>query len=225
MPSPIALVGPLFALAVAAISVAAPAHAADQPSGYATYCKEDKPCKAPGGALVAFGRANKFHYRQLSEDFVCDEATFGGRTAGGINECSVPKITVVPRTAAPIASAAPTSSAADEPEPRPQDGPTPPYDTGTKSTYLECAVQGQRCSFIGTRTVVIGGCYRVGSITEWVRKCHSSAPMQFTNGVDCEMASFPNPRDFGVTAKTDRCYALPVPELGTSDQTSLPVEA
>ncbi|MEC5399762.1 hypothetical protein [Uliginosibacterium sp. H1] len=221
MHRPTALVGPLFAFAIVA---APPGHAADQPKSYVTYCKEDKACKPPGGALVAFGRANKFHYRQLSEAFVCDEATFGGRTPGGINECSVPKIVVATRPP-PAASAPATSSATDDPEPRPQEGPTPPYDTGSKSTYLECALQGQRCSFIGTRTVVIGGCYRVGSITEWVRQCHTSAPMQFTNGVDCAMANFPNARDFGVTARTDRCYALPIPELGSAGHASLPLRA
>ncbi|HSD38731.1 MAG TPA: pectinesterase family protein [Rhodocyclaceae bacterium] len=64
--------------------------AANRPSGYVTICTEGKTCSVATSTNVAFGRADKFFYKVLVGSFVCNEATFGGKTAGGVNECSVP---------------------------------------------------------------------------------------------------------------------------------------
>ncbi|GAA5164495.1 hypothetical protein GCM10025770_18530 [Viridibacterium curvum] len=36
---------------------------------------------------VAFGCANQLIYKSLNGSFICNEATFGGRIAGGVNTC------------------------------------------------------------------------------------------------------------------------------------------
>ncbi|MFT3733729.1 MAG: pectate lyase [Rhodocyclaceae bacterium] len=69
------------------------AQAANRPDGYVTLCAEGKTCSVSASTKVAFGRADKFFYKQLTGSFVCNEATFGGRVAGGTNECSAPKRT------------------------------------------------------------------------------------------------------------------------------------
>ncbi len=68
------------------------ASAANRPAGYTTLCTEGKTCSVASTTNVAFGRADKFTYKQLSGSFVCSEATFGAgsKVAGGNNECSVP---------------------------------------------------------------------------------------------------------------------------------------
>jgi pectate lyase len=71
-------------------SFAADLYAANRPSGYITLCNEGKTCSVATSTNVAFGRADKFFYKTLSGTFVCSEATFGGRIAGGVNECSRP---------------------------------------------------------------------------------------------------------------------------------------
>jgi hypothetical protein len=78
----------LFGLAVTAIATTS--YAANRPSGYTTICNEGKTCAVPASTNVAFGRADQFFYKVLSGTFVCSEATFGGKIAGGVNECSVP---------------------------------------------------------------------------------------------------------------------------------------
>lgn len=69
------------------------ASAANRPSDYVTVCTEGKTCSVTATTNVAFGRADKFFYKTLTGSFACTEATFGGRTAGGVNECSVPRST------------------------------------------------------------------------------------------------------------------------------------
>lgn len=78
----------LFALAAMAMSGVVTA--ANRPGGYTTLCNENRTCAVPASTNVAFGRADQFIYKVLSGSFVCSQATFGGRIAGGVNECSVP---------------------------------------------------------------------------------------------------------------------------------------
>jgi len=66
------------------------ASAANRPSGYTTICNEGKTCSVPASTNVAFGRADHFFFKVLSGSFACTQATFGGKVAGGVNECSVP---------------------------------------------------------------------------------------------------------------------------------------
>ena len=100
----------LWGLAIAA-SVGS-ASAANRPSGYVTICTEGKTCAVATSTNVAFGRADKFFYKVLVGSFVCNEATFGGRTAGGVNECSVPSGTSTSSVAASsVASSAASSKA------------------------------------------------------------------------------------------------------------------
>lgn len=82
----------LFALG--AMSITTVVTAANRPAGYTTLCNENKTCAVPASTSVAFGRADQFIYKVLSGTFVCSQATFGGRIAGGVNECSVPTGTV-----------------------------------------------------------------------------------------------------------------------------------
>ena len=75
-------------LGAVALTLATSAWAANRPSGWVTICSESKTCSVPDNTNVAFGRANQFIYKVLSGSFVCNETTFGGRIAGGVNECS-----------------------------------------------------------------------------------------------------------------------------------------
>ncbi|GAA5157215.1 pectate lyase [Viridibacterium curvum] len=95
----------LGTLALATISTSA--SAANRPSGYVTICTEGKTCSVAAITNVAFGRADKFFYKVLSGSFVCNEATFGGKVSGGVNECSVPSGT--------SSSSAPSSSSSSKP--------------------------------------------------------------------------------------------------------------
>lgn len=70
-------------------TVASNALAANRPTGFVTICSEGKTCSVPNATTVAFGRADKFTYQLLSGSFVCSEAVFGSRIAGGVNECSI----------------------------------------------------------------------------------------------------------------------------------------
>ncbi|MEC5387616.1 pectate lyase [Uliginosibacterium sp. H3] len=85
------------------------AHAANRPAGYVTICTEGKTCSVSASTNVAFGRADKFFYKVLTGSFVCNEATFGGKTAGGVNECSVPSGTSS-SSSAPSSSSSSSSS-------------------------------------------------------------------------------------------------------------------
>lgn len=78
----------LFGLA--AMALASSAFAANRPAGYVTICTEGKTCSVSSSTNVAFGRSGQFFYKTLAGSFTCNEATFGGRVAGGTNECSVP---------------------------------------------------------------------------------------------------------------------------------------
>jgi len=77
-------------LAVGATAIAGYAFAGNRPSGFTTICNEGQTCSVSADTNVAFGRADHFLFKVLSGSFVCSQATFGGRTAGGVNECSVP---------------------------------------------------------------------------------------------------------------------------------------
>lgn len=77
-------------LALGMSMIASVAFAANRPSGFTTICNENQTCSVAANTNVAFGRADHFIFRVLSGSFVCSQATFGGRTAGGVNECSVP---------------------------------------------------------------------------------------------------------------------------------------
>ncbi|HSC67712.1 MAG TPA: pectate lyase [Cellvibrio sp.] len=74
-------------------TLASSALAANRPAGYVTICSEGKTCSLPAATTVAFGRADKFVFKTLSGSFVCSEAVFGTRVAGGVNECSVARTT------------------------------------------------------------------------------------------------------------------------------------
>lgn len=69
--------------------IATSAFAANRPAGYVTICSENKTCSVPNATTVAFGRADKFTFKLISGSFVCSEAVFGARIAGGVNECSI----------------------------------------------------------------------------------------------------------------------------------------
>src|SRR5688500_18384535 len=76
----------LFALG--AIALAGSASAANRPSGWTTICKEGQTCTVAANTTVAMGRADQFLYKVLSGSFGCNSTTFGGKIAGGVNECS-----------------------------------------------------------------------------------------------------------------------------------------
>lgn len=87
---------------------ASSAMAANRPVGYVTVCSEGKTCTLTTAMTVAFGRADQFTYKLLSGSFVCSEAIFGARTAGGVNECSIAR-------AANSSSSAPAQSSSSKP--------------------------------------------------------------------------------------------------------------
>ena len=89
-------------------TLASSALAANRPAGYITICSEGKTCTVATATTVAFGRADKFTYKLLSGSFVCSEAVFGPRIAGGVNECSIPGATV-------SSSSAPAQSSSSKP--------------------------------------------------------------------------------------------------------------
>jgi pectate lyase len=99
-----------FALGLAALAALGNASAANRPSGYVTICTEGKTCAVTSSTNVAFGRADKFFYKVLTGSFVCNEATFGGRVAGGTNECSAPSGTSTSSVSSSKASSSVASS-------------------------------------------------------------------------------------------------------------------
>lgn len=129
----------LFALG--AMTLSAAVTAANRPSGYTTICNENKTCAVPASTNVAFGRADQFFYKVLSGSFVCSQTTFGGRVAGGVNECSVP-----------------TGTAPTDPPPS-NDPPTPDlgyYPGCAMPTYTE-TVQLAATHVVPAGTVFDGG--------------------------------------------------------------------
>ncbi|HCS62798.1 MAG TPA: hypothetical protein DIW64_01180 [Cellvibrio sp.] len=97
-------------------AIASSALAANRPAGYVTICSEGKSCFVASATTVAFGRADKFTYKLLSGNFVCSEAVFGPRIAGGVNECSISRTTTSSSSAPaqsssskPVASSVPSS--------------------------------------------------------------------------------------------------------------------
>lgn len=120
--------------ATIAITLSFSAFAANRPTGYVTICTEGKTCSVSTTTTVAFGRADKFFYKVLSGSFSCTAATFGGRVAGGTNECSVPK---------KGSSSSSSSSSAS-------------FQAPAGTTF--CASPGETCSFTGTRKVTLWAC-------------------------------------------------------------------
>lgn len=106
-----------FGLALGITAIASPAFAANRPSGFTTICNEGQTCSVPANTNVAFGRADRFVFRVMTGSFVCSQTTFGGRTAGGVNECSVPTGTTPPDDP-------------NEPDPDPGPAPSPQPDLG-----------------------------------------------------------------------------------------------
>ncbi|PLK48492.1 pectate lyase [Uliginosibacterium sp. TH139] len=100
-----------LALGFAAFALIGTASAANRPSGYVTICSEGKTCSVDATTNVAFGRADKFFYKSISGSFACNEATFGGRIAGGVNECSVPSGSASSSSKSSAASSASSSVA------------------------------------------------------------------------------------------------------------------
>lgn len=84
--------------------------AANRPSGYVTICTEGKTCAVTKSTSIAFGRSDKFFYKTLNGTFVCNQATFGGRVAGGTNECSAPSGTATSSASSSKASSSVASS-------------------------------------------------------------------------------------------------------------------
>ncbi|HSD38732.1 MAG TPA: pectate lyase [Rhodocyclaceae bacterium] len=100
-------------VAFGAIVFAGSVLAANRPAGYVTICNEGKTCSVATATNVAFGRADKFFYKTLTGSFVCNEATFGGKVAGGTNECSVPSGTATSSSSSvnsSVSSSKPSSS-------------------------------------------------------------------------------------------------------------------
>lgn len=100
------------------LAVTASVWAANRPKGWVTICTEGATCTVATNTNVAFGRADQFFYKILSGSFSCSESTFGGKVAGGKNECSVASSTssssssVTSSVASSVASSSKASSSA-----------------------------------------------------------------------------------------------------------------
>jgi hypothetical protein len=131
----------LFALG--AMAAAGEMFAANRPSGFTTICNENKTCSVPASTNVAFGRADQFIFRVLSGSFACSQTTFGGRIAGGVNECSAP-------------------SGTTPPDPNPNPNPTPTPDLGF---YPGCAMPSnvETVQLTATRVVAAGQVFDGGN--------------------------------------------------------------
>jgi pectate lyase len=114
-------------LALGLTVIASTAFAANRPTGFTTICNEGQTCSVSANTNVAFGRADHFLFKVLSGSFVCSQATFGGRTDGGVNECSVP-----------TGSAPPDDDPGNDPPPNPDVGffPGCPKPTPTATVQL-----------------------------------------------------------------------------------------
>jgi pectate lyase len=126
-----------YLLALGMIAIASIAFAANRPSGFTTICNEGQTCSVAANTNVAFGRADRFLFRVLSGSFVCSQTTFGGRTAGGVNECSVP-----------TGSAPPPDDPPDDP-----DDPPPVPDRGF---FPGCPMPTPTATVQLTQTQVVG---------------------------------------------------------------------
>jgi pectate lyase-like protein len=124
----------LFALG--AIAAASSATAANRPSGWTTICTEGKTCTVAANTNVAFGRADQFYYKVLSGTFVCNATTFGGKIAGGTNECS-------------------TGSGSAPPPPPPAPPPPPPPALGAYPG-CEMPLNTQTVQLAATQVVAAG---------------------------------------------------------------------
>ena len=129
---------PSVLMAMGALAAADSAVAANRPSGWTTICSENQTCSVAANTNVAFGRADQFIYKVLSGTFVCNQTTFGGKIAGGVNECSKG-----PGSPSPSPSPTPTPSPSPTPTPSPTPSPTPvgaypgcEMPTGTQTVQL-----------------------------------------------------------------------------------------
>jgi pectate lyase C len=138
-----------IAFGVLAATFALSASAGNRPPGYKTICTENKTCTVAGPIWVAFGRADKFFSKQLNGSFVCNQLTFGGRIAGGTNECSVPINGTTPPPAPPPAP------------PPPPPPPSPPQ--GGEITGSTCVSTGEVT--VSQTIVVSAGVYDGGCRT------------------------------------------------------------
>lgn len=116
-------------------TIASSALAANRPAGYVTICSEGKNCSVASATTVAFGRADKFTYKLLSGNFVCSEAVFGARIAGGVNECSISRTTN-------SSSSAPAQSSSS----KPVASSVPSSATSSKSSVTSSVVSSVRSS-------------------------------------------------------------------------------
>ncbi|MFT3733721.1 MAG: pectate lyase [Rhodocyclaceae bacterium] len=151
----------VFRIALAAMAVAWSfnAQAANRPAGYITLCSEGKTCSVSSSTQVAFGRADKFFYKQLTGSFVCNEATFGGRVAGGTNECSVPKAGSSSSSVSSASSSSLSSSSSSSKS-----------SSSSSSSSFPTGITGGTCVSTGSVTVnatirVTGGVYDGGCKT------------------------------------------------------------
>lgn len=101
-----------FVFGIVSLMLASAASAANRPTGYATICNEGRFCYLSKPTTVAFGRADRFTYKELSGGFICRESTFGTgtRVAGGKNECSIPKYNPRTQSSSSKASSSKSSS-------------------------------------------------------------------------------------------------------------------
>jgi len=123
----------LLVVALGMTAIAGIAFAANRPSGYTTICNENQTCSVAANTSVAFGRADHFLFKVLSGSFVCSQTTFGGRTAGGVNECSVP-----------------TGSGP------PDDPPDDPPDEPDRGSFPGCAMPTATATVQLTQTQIVG---------------------------------------------------------------------
>src|SRR5262245_2811694 len=119
----------LVAMGITAIASSS-SFAANRPTGYKTICNEGKTCSVAPNTNVAFGRADTFTFKVMSGSFVCSQATFGSRTAAGVNECSIPTGSSTPPP--------PPPDPGGDPEPTPPLGffPGCPMPTATATVQL-----------------------------------------------------------------------------------------
>jgi len=137
---------------LAAVTLASSAFAANRPAGYVTICTEGKTCSVPTSTNVAFGRADKFFYKVLTGSFVCNEATFGGKVSGGVNECSVPNGT--------SSSSAPSSSSSSRSSSSTSSTPSSSSSSSTSSSgglgyYPGCQMPAATATVQSSATIVV----------------------------------------------------------------------
>jgi len=137
--------GLALGLALGLTAIAGDAFAANRPSGFTTVCNEGQTCSVSANTNVAFGRADHFVFRVLSGSFVCSQATFGGRTAGGVNECSVPT------------GSAPPPDDPGDPDQNPPPNPDLGFFPGCPMPTATATVQLTQTQVVGPGQVFDGG--------------------------------------------------------------------